>query len=274
MIPASLRTAALCTLALILFGCVSGCGGGGGGGARVEVPVTPPVAAIPSGELRTDSIQSNQLGVTYNLRIYVPNGYDASKAYPIIYALDGDTNYTAMAAQMDTQQVKALLVAVGRNDLRTKDYNLPGAYGYYKFLTLDLIPYIEAKYKVAAGKRTLEGHSFGGMFVGIALFLDRQGGRYFNNFVAQEGTYDIDATTTATIAQLEQQVFESSGGQLPVTVLLSDSLQQYFQSSRDLRAKLQARNYVGLNLQLKEYNQSHGVMFLDSFADALRVLFP
>ena len=42
----------------------------------------------------------------------------------------------------------------------------------------------------------------------------------------------------------------------------------------DLRAKLQARNYVGLNLQLKEYNQSHGVMFLDSFADALRVLFP
>ena len=48
--------------------------------------------------------------------------------------------------------------------MRTRDYNLPGAYTYYKFLTPDLIPYIEAKYKVAADQRTLEGHSFGGMF--------------------------------------------------------------------------------------------------------------
>ena len=91
-----------------------------------DVPVlTIPVAAFPPGETRTDSVKSTQLDVTYNLRIYVPNDYDASKAYPIIYALDGDTNYTTMAAQMDALQIKALLVAVSRNDLRTKDYNLP-----------------------------------------------------------------------------------------------------------------------------------------------------
>mgnify|MGYP000258126431 CR=1 FL=1 len=35
------------------------------------------------------------------------HGYDASKAYPIIYALDGDINYTTMAAQMDAQSVEA-----------------------------------------------------------------------------------------------------------------------------------------------------------------------
>jgi enterochelin esterase-like enzyme len=166
------------------------------------------------------------------------------------------------------------MVAIGRDDLRTRDYNLPGAYTYYKFLTLDLILYIEAKYKVASNKRTLEGHSFGGMFVGIALFLDRKGGRFFSSFVAQEGTYDIDATTTTTIAQLEQQVFDASGGQMPVTVILSDSLQQYFLMTRGLYAKLQARNYQGLTLKLMEYNQSHGGMFADSLTDSLRILFP
>lgn len=247
---------------------------GGSGGSHFEVPVTPPVATNPAGETRTDSIKSAQADTTYNLRIYLPNGYDAAKAYPIIYALDGDSNYTTIASQMDKLQIKAVVVAIGRGDLRTRDYNLPGAYTYYKFLTLDLIPYIEAKYKVAADKRTLEGHSFGGMFVGIALFLDRKGGRYFSNFVAQEGTYDIDATTTATIAQLEQQVFDASAGQMPVTVILSDSLQQYFVMSRGLNDKLKSRNYQGLTLKLMEYNQSHGGMFLDSLSDSLRILFP
>ena len=268
-------TRLICTCMALAVG-LPGCGGGGGGsgGNPVQVPITPPVVTNPAGEIRTDSIKSVQADTTYNLHVYLPNGYDANKAYPIIYALDGDSNYTTIADQLDKLQIKAIMVAIGRDELRTRDYNLPGAYTYYKFVTLDLIPYIEAKYKVAADKRTLEGHSFGGMFVGIALFLDRKGGRFFRNFVAQEGTYDIDATTTSTIAQLEQQVFDASGGQMPVTVILSDSLQQYFLMTRGLYAKLQARNYQGLTLKLMEYNQSHGGMFPDSLTDSLRILFP
>jgi enterochelin esterase-like enzyme len=258
---------------VLAFG-LQGCGGGNGSGNQYEVPVMAPVATNPAGETRVDNIKSVQADTTYNLSIYLPNGYDATKAYPIMYALDGDTNFTTIAAQMDKLQIKAIVVAVGRNDLRTRDYNLPGAYTYYKFLTLDLIPYIESRYKVAASKRTLEGHSFGGLFVGIALFLDRKGDSYFNNFVAQEGTYDIDTTTTTTIAQLEQQIFDASGGQMPVTVILSDSLQQYFMMSRGLNDKLKGRNYHGLTLKLTEYNQSHGGMFTDSLTDSLRVLFP
>ncbi len=266
-------TRIICVGFALAFG-LQGCGGGNSGGHQYDIPVPPPAAVNPVGETRVDSIKSVQADTTYNLRIYLPNGYDATKTYPIIYALDGDTNFTTIAGQMDKLQIKAIVVAVGRNDLRTRDYNLPGAYTYYKFLTLDLIPYIEGQYKVAAGKRTLEGHSFGGMFVGMALFLDRKGGRYFNNFVAQEGTYDIDATTTSTIAQLEQQVFDSSGGQMPVTVILSDSLQQYFLMSRGFNDKLKGRNYQGLTLKLMEYNQPHGGMFTDSLTDSLRILFP
>lgn len=261
-----------CAALALVFG-LQGCGGSSGG-HQYDIPVPPPAAAIAMGETRVDSIKSVQADTTYNLRVYLPNGYDATKAYPIIYALDGDTNFSTIATQMDSLKIKAIVVAVGRNDLRTRDYNLPGAYTYYKFLTLDLIPYIEAKYKVTAEKRTLEGHSFGGMFVGIALFLDRKGGRYFNSFVAQEGTYDIDATTTTTITQLEQQVFDGSGGQMPITVVLSDSLQQYFLMSRGFNDKLKARNYQGFTLKLTEYNQSHGGMFQDSLTDSLRILFP
>jgi hypothetical protein len=137
----------ICIGLALSFGLL-GCGGGASGGNHYEVPVTPPVVTNPAGEIRVDSIKSAQADTTYNLHVYLPSGYDATKAYPIIYALDGDSNYTTIAGQLDNLQIKAIMVAIGRDDLRTRDYNLPGAYSYYKFVTLDLIPYIEAKYKV------------------------------------------------------------------------------------------------------------------------------
>jgi hypothetical protein len=45
--------------------------------------------------------------------------------------------------------------------------------------------------------------------------MDRAGGRFFNNFVALEGTFNIDPFTSSSIATMEQQMFDASGGRLP-----------------------------------------------------------
>ena len=79
------------------------------------------------------------------------------------------------------------------------------------------------------------------------------------------------ATTTVTIEQLEQQVFDASAGQMSVTVILLYLLPQYFLMTRGLCARLQARNYQALTIKLTKYNHAHGGMFRDSLSDFLRL---
>jgi predicted alpha/beta superfamily hydrolase len=59
---------------------------------------------------------------------------------------------------MPTSYLRQSALSQAANANRLREMTRP------KLLTPDLIPYIEAKYKLAADQRTLEGHSFGGMF--------------------------------------------------------------------------------------------------------------
>lgn len=259
---------------LLITSALFACGGGGDAASPSQAPITSTSPISTIGIQRTSTISSNQVGVNYSLRIYLPAGYQANTAYPIIYALDGDTNFSSMVSILDQASTPVILVAIGGSDRRTQDYNFPGSYTYYKFLTQELIPFIEQQYPSLKTQRTLEGHSFGGLFVGTALFLDRQGGQFFKNFIAQEGTFNVDAATLATISQLEQQTFATSGGKMPVTVLLSGATQYYYKANLDFYQQLTQRHYEGLTIRLTEYNQSHGGMFSDSFAEAIKFLFP
>jgi len=150
-----------------------------------------------------------------------------------------------MAGILDAQGSKAILVGIGRSDRRTLDYNISGAPAFYNFITLDLIPSIEKQYRVRSTNRTLAEHSFGGLFVGLALFMDRAGGRFFNNFVALEGTFNIDPFTSSSIATMEQQMFDASGGRLPITLLMSGATCCYYGTTQELYNKICARNYQG-----------------------------
>ena len=54
--------------------------------------------------------------------------------------------------------------------------------------------------------------------------MDRAGGKFFSNFAMQEGTFDIDAFTISTFANLEQHLYETANGQLPVTLVMSGAV--------------------------------------------------
>jgi uncharacterized protein len=128
------------------------------------------------------SISSKQLGEERQVRVYLPASYTQSKQrYPVIYTLDGEGTgpITANAVEFMTsysaipQMPEALVVAV-TNANRNRDMPIPEGYGqageekFLAFLTDELIPLIEQKYRTEP-LRILLGHSQGGLFAHYAL---------------------------------------------------------------------------------------------------------
>ena len=89
-----------------------------------------------------------------------------------------------------------------------------------------------------------------------------------------EGTFNIDPFTSSSIPTMEQQMFDASGGRLPITLLMSGDTCCYYGTTQEPHNEICARNHQGLTSRLVEYSGSHGGMFERSFKHALRTLFP
>jgi enterochelin esterase-like enzyme len=270
MHPAKSTSLSLLSLLLTV---IAACGGGSSSSSPNQNTSTP-APSIVYGTTQTSSIVSAQVGTTYNLFIYLPPGYatDTTRTYPVIYGLDGDYRFNAMAGYIDDDRINAILIGIGRADRRTIDYGLPGATSYYNFLTLELIPFIESQYRIDTSNRTIAGHSFAGLFVGLALFTDRLNAtHYFKNFIAQDPTFYYQLGNLTT---LEQQTFDASNGSLPVTVVLSSDVCCNEPETTLIYNRLISRNYTGLNiLKLPAYNVGHEAMFNPSFDASIRYIF-
>jgi len=125
-------------------------------------------------------------GAVYEVRVYLPPGYDENtlKRYPTLYAHDGANVFQpeeafgrvpwdldATSDLLDTMSVidKVIVVAVHARD-RNRDYTAPGYDGYARFVAEDLVPRIDASFRTLAEARhraTL-GSSLGGV---VALHL-------------------------------------------------------------------------------------------------------
>jgi len=261
----------------------------------VSVSITAPVAdGMPAGFAATPirgSIVSDSVATavvpgagSYSLAIYLPADYAAtSDSLPVIYATDGvadlsdPTQYNGwqtpdMARILEAKGLRAIIVGIGGYERRGTDYLLPGATDFYGFVTAELIPYVEKHYRASASGRTLSGHSYGGLFVGLAMMMDRPGNRYFTNFLSQDGSYYDQPSLTAS---MEQSLSAASGGNLPDTVLVLSSstagndayVDTFFQ-------QLQAMNVKGWQLtRIPNYDTGHLQMFDKGFAASLDVAF-
>lgn len=277
-----------CALLVALSACGGGGGGGGGGGAVLPiVPVGPPSNPPPSatGRVVSDSIKSAKTGATYPINIFIPNSYDAdTAAYPVIYATDGDANFNPPGTRFDNfkailekRGAKAILVGIGGTDRRGTDYVLPGATAYHDFLTLELVPFIEAKYRADTKKLMLTGLSLGGLMTGIAFLLEAPDKLTFSYFLSFEGSFG-SLTQKPDLDALEQKMFDASAGkQFPVTLLLARCNSgpdcNAVQVS-DLYQKLSDRHYPGLELISTLFSStSHTQTDIPAFEDAVgRVL--
>ena len=160
--------------------------------------VTP--ATIP-GAVQFD-LTSKITGRTYRIYVAKPLIPPPKAGYPIVYLMDGDVAFGSAAASMTLGQTGSLrpglIVGVaypGANalqtmSLRNKDLTptapdaatrgivaaqapggeFGGGEGFYRFLTEELRPVVEARFPTDANDRTLMGYSLGGLFTLGALF--------------------------------------------------------------------------------------------------------
>lgn len=225
-------------VALVLTIVLSGCGGGGSSSTNTA-PTTTGIGTISyvsglgssqsvnpaSGTSTTTSITSTNTGRTYAVSVYVPASASASQApLPAIYSADGQYLFSDIVAALQAAGTSAYVVSVNYIDSeeRSADYLLPGANAYFKFFANELIPSIEAQYRIDPTKRTLFGYSYSGVFVMAALFYDDPSNRLFSGIASIDGSFFTDPTD---IDELEAQTFASSP-ELPVAVYMTCSPSQ------------------------------------------------
>ncbi len=260
-------------LSLVAASALVGCGGGSGGNLANAVS-----SALGAGTVSSTSLKSKGTGDISNCSVYTPANYRTSgRSYPVIYALDGDPWMNTMVLVMDLLQIPAILIGIGRYDLRNRDYLAPGCSNFFQFLTQELIPFIEAGLRVQSDQRTLVGHSYGGVFCAWAFFVDRLAGRLFRNFLSQDGDFRPAAPTDQSvqaIAILMDQLL-ANGGPGVSTLLLCGSTDSNNGNAvwvTNLYEAIARLSFLGLTLLLQNYSNDHNAMLSPSFNDGVRRL--
>lgn len=225
----------------------------------------------PSGyEERVAQIASQHTAFTYDIGIYFPPGYaPGSNIHPVIYAADREFLFAHLKAAVERYGHNAIVVVVGNGgaDRRWIDYTFPGAAAYHRFLTLELMPFIETQYRVDRTRRTFVGYSLSGSFAGIAMLLEDPAARRFRSFVSIDGSF---WNQSDMINQLEQE-YAASTRDLPVSLFLAAATN--FASIQSFSQRLETRGYQGLRLNFQPYATSHAQVVAPGILEGLNFVF-
>lgn len=252
------------------------CGGSSNGGTKEEAQ-TPieeePLPPLQSQLINLHAFESAITGIQYPIHIYLPPGYeDSEQTYPVIYATDGQWITEGFSRILEDLEKDIILVTIaqGPNNRRAIDYLLPGAHDYFAFLTSELLPYIESEYRIDGTNRTLQGASYGGLFVVLALFLDDVSAPTFNKYFAFDPSL---FEHTSENYQLEQQRYNASQSLDATVVVTSASISGNVRWVDPFYTKLLSRNYDGLKTIRRSYNVHHNDVANPSFRDAVEQIF-
>jgi predicted alpha/beta superfamily hydrolase len=134
------------------------------------------------------------------------------------------------------------------NEIKTKE-NDGHADRFYKFLSEELIPIIKNQYHVNE-RRTLIGHSFGGLFACYCLFKKET---LFANYMALSPSLWVN---NYDLFNYEQE-YKTATGQLPAHLFLSaggkEKINHILAGNRRMKKLLEERKYEGLTIDYTEY---------------------
>lgn len=245
--------------------------GGGGSDASETLPASV-------GRLVALQVGSGRVGFTYPVTVFVPASYETStEPCPTIYANDGDAPFVPGTTRFATLQnvlvargTRAILVGIGAYERRQTDYNFPGAVAYHDFITLELIPLIESRFRCDPRRRMLTGLSTGGSFAATALFVEAPATRFFSVYLSVEAAFwqQLDQNNL-----LEQQMATAVGSApLPATLILARSSLGAGTNAvyvTDMYNRIAARHYAGFTLLQTVFDATHAGTDVPAFDDAI-----
>lgn len=226
------------------------------------------------------SILSQNIGETYPLRIFIPKEYEDNKNLPVVYLLDGLTVYMGrtfyedLVTYVKSIGLKAILVAVGDKTGadRARDFFPAGCGGgdgtnfdnFYKFLTEEVIPYIDERYESDHALRTLIGFSHAGKFTNFALFRENPDSIIFHGFISVDPS---GCDTSIYEASLNEMNF-------PEDTNLKIHLSQAELDAETLYNLLVERDFPFLEIDFKNYpNETHDSVVGPSIREGLLFIY-
>lgn len=265
----------ICTLVMSL----SACGGSGSSDTGAMQQNTSNQATqpfMPGERLQLDAIASSYTGVSYPLKIYLPQNRVANKTYPVIYALDAEWRFDTIADSLDDNKMEVILVGVENyaddNYKHREDYSQwPLARDYFDFINKELAPSIEARYPVNQSDRTIMGHSNTGLFVGLVLLMDDPQQPFFHRHVSFDGSFWAHPETTSQLIddrRAQSQALKSRTILIGANGSIGNVLYV-----REFDALLEGANFAQLDLTYLEYKQDHIPVVAHSVEEVLLALY-
>jgi predicted alpha/beta superfamily hydrolase len=224
----------------------------------------PPVI-IHGAELH--EIHSRNTGRHYEIYVALPESYhETDSIYPVLYVLDGQWDFKLLGSiygglRFDRFVREIIIVGVGSGGddpgsggFRALDYTPTCPAGtdgfgdapkFLRFLSEELIPYVEKEYRGDPSDRAIAGSSFGGLFTFYTLFHAPE---LFRRHMSISPAIDWDARVTfrheeeyaASHKALAVRLFVAAGG-------LEDPVDM-IKPMKDMVARLKERRYQGLEL--------------------------
>lgn len=250
----------------------------------------PPPVTIPGSELR--ELHSVHTGRDYHIYVALPHGYgESSDSYPVLYLLDGQYDFRLVSAvygglNFDRFIPEMIIVGItyGGEDpdydaLRARDYtptalaDFPGSGDgsqFLAFLQEELIPFIEAGYRVDSDHQVLAGSSLGGLFCLYALFTEPD---TFNGYVSISPVIPWD---DGLLIRLEEELSQRRD-ELPVRLFLAagelEPQQWMVDPVQQMAARLVDRGYRGLEVtKMVIAGERHASVKAEAFNRGLRAV--
>ncbi len=138
------------------------------------------------------ALESREVGRPFHIYVRLPEGYDKSESYPVVYLLDGDSLFPILAANhlfltYDEGLPEAIVVGIAYGSFHSSinrrgfDFSAPaadagpeqgGASAFQRFLRTELMPEVLRRYSADAARQILFGQSRGGYMVLYSAFTD------------------------------------------------------------------------------------------------------
>jgi predicted alpha/beta superfamily hydrolase len=244
--------------------------------------------ALSIGETRT--LASSVLNENRTLNIYLPGNYDSTKAYPVIYLLDGslheDFLHIVGLVQFFTMQLnmpETIVVGIANVDRKKdftyhtdlkdlkKDYPTTGhSAKFISFVETELLPYISANYKTTA-TRYLIGQSLGGLLATEILL--KKAALFSHYLIVSPSLWWDDESMLKKAAELFKQQADN-----PTYVYISVGKGEHKtmqKEAKEIYEVLLAANKKNLTLSLNVMEkENHATILHNSIYAALLQLFP
>lgn len=243
-----------CTSVMNLVAC------GGGSDSDTTQLDSPAQLFAPGERLQLEAISSTYTGVSYPLKIYLPQNRTANKTYPVIYTLDAEWRFETIADSLDKNKMEVILVGVENyvdDDYQHRESysQWPLAEDYFAFIRKELAPYVEAQYPVNQADRTIMGHSNTGLFVGLVLLMDDPHQPFFRRHVSFDGSFWAHTELTSQLVDDRRALSQTLKSR---TILVgANGRVGNVAYVRKFDYWLERANFSQLDLTYLEYEQEH-----------------